>query len=174
MTIKNDNAVSSAPDLARLACDIAGRAEALTAEIRSLYLDVQAIESEPVSRVRTRYNAVADYVRQAAAALLETAADLERITTTPRRCRVAWGVCPEHGNTLTTSGGKSWCRTVDCGRTWDYDRVSVPCFEPAGWTVADQSGGSSVMCHGHVYDAVKRIDGVRIALLDTEHRMESA
>jgi hypothetical protein len=45
----------------------------------------------------------------------------------------------------------------------------MPCDEPAGWTVIDQHGGACVMCDGNVYDAVRRIEGVRISILDTSH-----
>lgn len=176
MKIKNSNLASSAPDLAQLAHDIAGRAEALAAEITSLDRAIQTADGERVRHVGFRCVTAADDARQAAAGLLETAADLERITATaaPGVCRVPWGVCPQHGNTLTSSAGKTWCRNAGCDRTWDYDRSSLPCPEPARWTVIDQNGGTSVMCDGHVYDAVKCIEGVRIASLGAEHRRESA
>ncbi len=73
--------------------------------------------------------------------LLETADDLARLAAVPAgACGIGWGVCPDHGNTLTTSGGRTWCRTPGCGRTWGYDRVSTPCAEPVTHTVLDAGG----------------------------------
>lgn len=37
-------------------------------------------------------------------------------------CLIPWGVWPELGNTLTTTGGRTWCRAIGCGRRWNYDR----------------------------------------------------
>jgi hypothetical protein len=34
------------------------------------------------------------------------------------RCAARWGVCPEHGNTLCSSGERTWCARPGCGRTW--------------------------------------------------------
>jgi hypothetical protein len=41
--------------------------------------------------------------------LRDSAANLDCIAaaTAPGTCGVPWGVCPEHGNTLTTSGGRT-------------------------------------------------------------------
>ena len=75
-----------------------------------------------------------------------------------------WGVCPEHGNTLTSTGGKAWCRDMACGRTWDYDRGGLPCIEPARWTVTDKHGDALAMCDGHALDVGKRLQGARVEL----------
>lgn len=77
-------------------------------------------------------------------------------------CLVPWGVCPEHGNTLTSTDGKTWCRATGCGRMWNYDRVRLPCTEPTRWQVTDQHGEAAVMCDGHALDARKRLEGARV------------
>jgi hypothetical protein len=82
----------------------------------------------------------------------------------PGGSAVPWGVCPEHGNTLTSTSGKTSCRVVGCSRTWDYDRVGLPCIEPSRWTVTDQTGNASVTCDGHALDARKCLEGARIEL----------
>jgi hypothetical protein len=82
----------------------------------------------------------------------------------PGACAILWGVCPEHGNTLTSSGHKTWCRAAACGRTSSYDRLGLPCIEPARWAVTDKYGSRSVMCDGHALDARKRLEGARAEL----------
>ena len=82
----------------------------------------------------------------------------------PGACPILWGVCPEHGNTLTSSSGKTWCRDVECGRTWPYDRVGLPCIEPARWRVTDQHGGTLMMCDGHALDASESLEGAQVEL----------
>jgi hypothetical protein len=82
----------------------------------------------------------------------------------PGACTIPWGVCPEHGNTLVGTGGKTWCRVIGCGRTWGYDRVGLPCIEAARWMVTDQHGDAIVMCDGHALDARKRLEGTRVEL----------
>jgi hypothetical protein len=121
MEVENDYLASFTPDLARLARDVAGRAEALAAEITDFCSDIGAPGGEPVRYAGFRCNTAADHMRQAVAELLKTAVDLDRIKTAaaPGPCRVSWGVCPEHGNTLTSSAGKTWCRTAGCDRTWE-------------------------------------------------------
>lgn len=80
-------------------------------------------------------------------------------------CGADWGVCPVHGNTLASSGGQTRCRTTDCGRTWDYDRVSRHCEEPATYTITDATGGTGVLCAAHGLDAAGRMDGSTLAPL---------
>jgi hypothetical protein len=74
------------------------------------------------------------------------------------------GVCPKHGNTLISTGGKTCCRVIECGRTWSYDRVGLPCIEPAQWRVTDKHGDALVTCDGHALDARKRLEGARVEL----------
>ncbi|MFP3966580.1 hypothetical protein SMC26_30025 [Actinomadura fulvescens] len=111
-------------------------------------------EGDLVRRAGFRLPDAAGQARQVSRDLRETAVGLERIAAVPAEaCRVLWPVCPEHGNTLTSTGGRSWCRRSGCGRRWDYDRGSVPCPEPVRWRVTDQHGDGGLMCDGHALDA---------------------
>lgn len=80
-------------------------------------------------------------------------------------CGADWGICPDHGNTLTSSGGTTRCKTPGCGLTWEYDRVNHHCNEPARWTVRDAEGGSGLMCPAHALDARTRITGATMTAL---------
>jgi hypothetical protein len=85
-----------------------------------------------------------------------------RLAADETRCSAQWGVCPEHGNTLSSSGGRSRCRRAGCGRTWPASRLSAHCDEPATVIVADQAGGQLRLCAGHWSDARKRLVGARV------------
>jgi hypothetical protein len=71
----------------------------------------------------------------------------------PGVCAVLRGVCPGHGNTLTSTGGKTWCRVIGCGRQWDCERADLPCIGPAWCTLTGKNGQAHVMCDGHALDA---------------------
>lgn len=73
------------------------------------------------------------------------------------KCGADWGVCPDHGNTLASSGGTTRCKV--CGRTWSYDRVQRPCEEPAAFELRDADGGVGLLCAGHALDARDRVTG---------------
>ncbi len=148
------------------ALSLAVRTEALADEINALHRDIRAARDESVRRGGFRCDTAIGCLKEADAQLQETADHLDRIADAMKAgaCLVPWGVCPEHGNTLTSTGGKTWCRAVGCGRTWDYDRVGLPGTEPARWTVTDQRGTSLAMCDGHALDARQRLDGARVEL----------
>jgi hypothetical protein len=148
------------------ALSLAVRVEALADEIDTLHRDIGAARDEPVRRAGFRCDAAAGSMREASSELAETADHLERIAAAmkPGACAVPWGVCPEHGNTLTISGRKTTCRVIGCGRAWDYDRVSLPCIEPAQWRVTDKHGDALAMCDGHALDARERLEGARVEL----------
>jgi hypothetical protein len=160
-------------DSSRCAADAAGRAlslavriEALADEIDSLHGDIEAARDEPVRREGFRCDTAIGWLRQASAELQETADQLDRVASAmkPGACAVPWGVCSEHGNTLASSGRETWCKAAECGRTWNYDRVGLPCIEPARWKVTDKYGAVSVMCDGHAFEAHKCLDGARVEL----------
>jgi len=77
-------------------------------------------------------------------------------------CSAQWGVCPEHGNTLTSSGGVTTCRTWDCGRRWSASRLTGHCTEPATVVVADSDGKTMRLCAGHWIDARGRLVGATL------------
>jgi hypothetical protein len=90
------------------------------------------------------------------------AATDERLAADKTRCSAQWGVCPEHGNTLSASGGRSWCRRPGCGQSWPGSRLSAHCDEPATVILADQAGGQLRLCAGHWVDAHERLVGARV------------
>ncbi len=148
--------------LGRRTRGLAAQADALAAEIDALHQDIRTAD-EVVHRAAFRCATAIGSVRHAARELGDTAADLDRIAAAAvaGTCSVPWGACPEHGNTLVSSGGRTWCRDASCSRTWDYDRGSLPCTEPARWTVTDQDGGTAMMCDGHTLAARVSLDGAR-------------
>ncbi len=77
-------------------------------------------------------------------------------------CGIPWGVCPEHGNTLRSTGGSTWCKAPDCFRTWNYDRMATPCTEPAVAAATGAKGEEFVLCAGHALDAEQRLDGITV------------
>ncbi|MDX2915959.1 hypothetical protein [Streptomyces griseiscabiei] len=68
----------------------------------------------------------------------------------PGQCVVPWGVCPEHGGTLT------------CFNSWEYDRLDAPCPEPATHTVRADGGGQYAVCDGHAMTARLQITGGQV------------
>jgi hypothetical protein len=166
MTIKINDTSGYAPTTASRALSLAVRAEALADEIDVLHHEIRAARDEPVRRAGFRCDTAIGWMRQASAELQGTADHLDRVAAgmKPGVCAVPRGVCPEHGNTLTCTGGKTWCRAVACGRTWGYDRVGLPCVESARWQVTDKYGGRSLMCDGHALDARKRLEGAQVEL----------
>jgi hypothetical protein len=99
--------------------------------------------------------------REALVRDIQTVTD-ERLAADETRCSAQWGVCPEHGNTLSSSGGRSRCRRPGCGRTWPGSRLSAHCDEPAAVVVADQAGARLRLCAGHWADARTRLVGARV------------
>jgi hypothetical protein len=152
---------------AALARGLAGQARELGAGIEALRRQAGAA-GEPARRAASATAEIAaSWVRQAAASLDEAAADLARVSAAaaPGTCSIPWGACPEHGGTLSGTGGITWCRVPGCGRSWSWDRMSLPCGEPARWTVTDQHGTAALMCDGHAADARRRLEGARLAPL---------
>lgn len=122
---------------------------------------------ELVRRAGFRLPDAAGQARQVARELRDTSATLERIAAVPAdACRICWSVCPEHGNTISATGGTSWCRVPGCGRRWDYDRGDIPCPEPVRWRVTDQHGDGGAMCDGHVLGARTALIGGTVVPLD--------
>jgi hypothetical protein len=79
--------------------------------------------------------------------------------------RAEWGVCPDHGNTLTSSGGRAWCSTPECGRSWDWDHGGRPCTEPAAFRVRGRDydpGRWGLVCPGHALAALDQLEGVEL------------
>ncbi|GHE72016.1 hypothetical protein GCM10018785_45340 [Streptomyces longispororuber] len=99
-------------------------------------------------------------IDSAAAALYAQA--LQSTAADPSRCTVPWGVCPDHGDTLTsraraTEGFDSWCTDVTRFNVWPYDRLDADCTEPATHTVQADNGDRYVVCDGHARTARTQI-----------------
>lgn len=88
-------------------------------------------------------------------------------------CGVPWGICPEHGRSLRSSAGRTWCTAFGCTRSWDYDRLDTPCPEPVWAEVTFAEGETARWCEAHARDAhmyvrpfpptIRRLDGVPFA-----------
>lgn len=128
--------------------DLAGRAAALAADIDRAHQALRDAD-DPVRRTGFRLDDVVGSLHRGEAELAATATDLARVVAArdPRICSAQWGVCPEHGNTLVSSGGVTRCRS--CGRSWSYDRLGS---EPATYLVTDPHGGTVRLCRGHAID----------------------
>lgn len=144
--------------------DLGARARLLAADVDVLHARLRAASDEPTQRSGFRLLDAAGSARQVAAELEATATDLHRIVNRSA-CPADWGVCPEHGRTLASDGGRSWCLRIGCGRRWPYDRAGLPCTEPPAFDVRDAEGGGGPMCAGHTIDARERIIGVVITPL---------
>jgi hypothetical protein len=162
----NRDCYRHASAVADRALSLAVRAAALADEIDTLHSSIRSARDEPVRRAGFRCDTAAGLMRQASSELGETADHLEHIADAmkPGACAVQWGVCPQHGNTLVSTAGKTWCRVIGCGQTWSYDRVGLPCIEPARWQVTDKQGAVCVMCDGHALDAREHLEGARVEL----------
>jgi hypothetical protein len=144
--------------------EIAAAAEDVAARIREAHAVLRAEDDENRRRVGFRLDDAAGSCANVAEDLQATAADLARVAAIPEQaCAIGWGVCPEHGNTLTGTGGRTHCRT--CGRSWGYDRVTSPCPEPVTHTITDTAGTSSPVCTGHAIAAREQLTDATITTL---------
>ncbi|WP_395110734.1 hypothetical protein [Actinomadura sp. SCN-SB] len=161
---------------------IALLADELAEAIRAAHTDFQSGSAGPVAmtmderttgdltrRAGFRLPEAAGQAREVGRELRAAAETLERIAAVPTdACRIGWPVCPQHGNTISATGGRSWCRAMGCDRRWDYDRGDIPCPEPVRWRVTDAAGGDGLMCDGHALDARTRLAGGTVVPLGDE------
>ena len=70
-------------------------------------------------------------------------------TATLPTCEIEWGACPDHGKSLRSSGGETWCTVFRCGRRWNTDRLTCSCTETATHRATDETG-TVLLCDGHV------------------------
>lgn len=146
--------------------ELAFAADELAARIDAADATLAADPDDHRARTRFRLSDAAGQFRQAAAAVEETAGDLARIAAVPSHaCPIGWGVCPDHGNTLTGSGGRAWCRAAVCARRWGYDRLGSPCAEPVTHRVTDAEGTVNEVCDRHAIDCRERLIGATVTRL---------
>jgi hypothetical protein len=141
--------------------ELAVRAESLAAAVDDVKARMQDAPDRPTSRVAFRLDVAAGQIRGSAVALRETAADLERVLARSD-CAAEWGACPEHGGRLRGSGGVTWCEGPGCRRAWNYNRLGLPCSEPAVYVVRDGKGSEMRLCAGHTVEARAHLSGDRL------------
>jgi hypothetical protein len=119
MTIMINDSSRYAAAAAGRALSLAIRAEALADEIDALHRDIRAARDEPVRRAGFRCDTASGWIRQAGTELHDTAGHFSRIAAAmkPGACAIPWGVCPEHGSTLTSTRGNTWCRVTGAARS---------------------------------------------------------
>ncbi|MGV9364984.1 hypothetical protein [Amycolatopsis sp. NPDC003731] len=158
--------------------------EPLPAELRALAADAEALAArtaEVAARLRTAPDGhlqrlarpiakathdLSDYTDE----ISRTAEDLARVRVArdPGLCDVPWGICPAHGVTLHSAGGRAWCTDPGCAAAWDYDRLHTPCAEPVAAVVTDQGGVTARLCAAHARDAGDRLAGCTVSRLDRQ------
>jgi hypothetical protein len=123
-----------------------------------------SVRRAAAGRVLDRLDEAARAVVAAREALVqEVEAETDRMLAADGTgCAVGWGVCPDHGNTLSASGGRTWCRRAGCRREWGARRVDSHCNEPAVAVVADQHGGTVRLCAGHWLNAQATLVGAEL------------
>jgi len=145
---------------------LAAAAEDLAARVTAAQVTLRADPDAHRARAGFRFDMVTGQLDQVAALLLGTADDLARIAAVPAgACGLGSGVCPDHGNTLTGTGGRAWCRHPGCARTWGYDRLTGPCPELVTHAVVDAEGTRFGVCDGHAIECRERLDGATITAL---------
>jgi hypothetical protein len=145
--------------------DLARRAEGLAAEVRAL-CDSQPAHSPERDHLQAARHA-AGWLDRGGEDLQRAAGDLARFRSLAEQaCGMPWGVCPEHGNTLSFSANVTTCKV--CRRSWTHDRLGQPCRELVVWKVTDQVGTVTLMCDGHVFAARAVLRDATFARLDAE------
>ena len=135
--------------------------EADSLQQRILDVHRQLTARDDIRHTAFRLEDAAGEVRQVREALGATASELARTRAVRDGtvCAVPWGVCPEHGNTLRSTGGTTRCTQLGCPRFWRYDRLGVPCGEPLTHRITDETGESFLSCRAHAADATERLVG---------------
>lgn len=153
---------------------LAIRAELIASAIDSTQAVLRIAGDRPTRHVAWRLADGAGWLRQAADALRATAADLAFIRDVRGRphCGADWGCCPDHGATLTCSGGGCRCTAPGCGRSWAWDRNGLPCDQEPAFRVLDADGWKGVLCAGHAIAARRQLHNARLLPLDQAMQTE--
>lgn len=137
--------------------ELAAAVEALAGQVEAAHAALCVDVDEHRRRAGFRLEDAAGECRRVAAELHATASDLARLAAIPAdACRVPFLVCPEHGNTVTSTGGQSWCRR--CDRRWPHS-YDEPCRELVSHSVTDTEGAVFAVCDGHAIDVRGRLVG---------------
>jgi hypothetical protein len=133
----------------------------LTERIRTTHTRLNTAPDPATRSVGFRLDTATSHLTQATNEIDRTVDDLVRIQNRGT-CRADWGLCPEHRNTLTSSGPTCRCRAGGCRRRWNYDHAGLLCTEQATHQVYDTTGGTTLLCTGHANDAAQRITGAAV------------
>jgi hypothetical protein len=147
---------------------LAAQAETLARRLEEIRIQLMRARTDGDPPSLTQLHHATAQAHLIAGALEETAADIARLHTSPggALCAIAWGVCPEHGNTLHSKAGRTTCKSPHCYRVWAYDRLGAPCTEPASHQCTDAHGTAFPACEGHAKDVRLRMDGATVAPID--------
>jgi hypothetical protein len=133
----------------------AGNANNLSSELVMLVNRVRGLYAALPEDLRThgyRLGEVAGQLERAAGELARTAEDIARHRATPENsCPHESAGCPDHGATLSSTGGLTWCTVTGCRKQWQYDRMRFPCDQPTAYRVTDPQGDSGPVCAGHAW-----------------------
>ncbi|MBB5788827.1 hypothetical protein [Jiangella mangrovi] len=146
-------AATELEELAEQASNLAQAIDEASARLRA--------HADDSSKAGWRLDEAVGAARGAARELAAAAGDLSPEPGSSN-CGITWGVCPDHGKTLTGTAGRSWCRRPGCGRSWHYDRASLPCTEPIAFEVRTPRGDSTAMCRGHAVAALELQAGITL------------
>ncbi|TDC50022.1 hypothetical protein E1212_16510 [Jiangella ureilytica] len=166
MTHAGDDPVVTVAELE----DLAARARALGEAIEAAGARLRAVHDSP-GRAGWRLDEAAGATRGVIRELTAAAGDL---APEPGHsiCPITWGVCPEHGKTLTGTAGRSWCRHPGCGRSWHYDRTSLACTEPVAFQIRTESGDGVLMCRGHAVSTLEQQADAVLTPVSADHADE--
>jgi hypothetical protein len=142
---------------------LAAISEQLHAQVVAVQAMLRGARDEPSCRVGWRLADAAGGIRDAAEAMA-TATDRAFIGEVRGRphCFARWGCCPDHGATLSSSGGRCWCTALGCDRSWSWDRIGLPCDEPPAFRLVDAAGKEGLVCAGHAVAVHRQMSGARL------------
>jgi hypothetical protein len=154
-----DDGVPSPGRLGQLAAAAAVVADGIDAANQGL-LDAPDLDT---GRYWLALQSAAEACRRAAEELEKVAGQVVRaMATGTGTCAVGWGVCPDHGITLTSTGDNAGCRVLACHQP--VTAPSVICTEPVAYRVVDAEGGAFLACTGHAVACRRELVGAVITL----------
>ncbi len=163
MTARNGRTPAALPNPTAVTA-LARRAGRLAADLDAAGQEMATLGGD-TRQVGYRLDAAGAAIRAAIDDLQAAGAALARMrrAAAPGRCGLPWGVCPEHGATLVSTGGQTGC--TRCARSWDYDHLCAPCTESVTHLLADAHGGTLRLCTGHAHAARTTVVGGSIRVL---------
>lgn len=147
-----------------------GRLGELAAAARELADGIEAANDALLSSVELgadrfwmSLTSAVEACRTAATELERTAGELVRAAAeADKACSVSWGVCPDHGVVVLSSGDMLTCRVLGCYRT--PQASTAPCTRPVAYRVVDAAGSAFLACTGHAIACRRELVGAVITL----------